>query len=946
VRMGAGFAVDCSGPGCDPRSRASGRKMRTNRQRVLWLSISILGSLSLSPVLLGQAAPRSEAAVPVTTDWSQHHLIFSRPGTPEQTRRVQRDPRYWQQLARHAPARLPAAENSSAALRPAASVSATNKKIIKDDLKRDWSQDLGISPATVGAGNYPAKFSFDGTTANCANDFVVYNTGLFGSASKASIVAYNNLYSGCTGLAMGSAANFALLGAATITNSGNTVVTGGNIGISPGTSLTGFGPGVLTPPATQQLGNPVAAQAQADANTAYTHYQGLTGAALIAPVLDGLTFTPGLYKAASTLSLSGGATVTLNGSGTYIFQIGSTLEITGTVALTGGATAGNVIWLVGSSATLDTTGIAAGTIIAAASITFDGGASLAGRAIALSGAITLIDNAVTLSDTVPSVYWAYNTVDKIQTSPMFSLDGTQIAFVQTNGVPASSLVLLKWAPSTTQTVDSPQTLTRVTRFAYLTCTAPCFTSIALPNLSLANDTDTNSSVFYDYADDVAYVGDDSGLLHKFTPVFKGQLAEVRTGWPVQVSPNPGATALTDPVYDSGSGNVFVEDKGGFLYRVSSTTGVVTQSGQLDFSVEFDGGGPGFVQGPIVDSTAGFVYAFATSDGSERCPVGVGGADCSAVYQLPTNFSPTSTGSEALVGTSSVEPTPPNPLYIGAFDSTYENSVNARGNLYVCGNTGGPPILYQVAIQGNVLGHVTPGPVLSTSTSTPCSPVTDVLNLNSSGGATERLFASAQNGGGSSACSSGGCIFNFTDTPWQASTVYTVGQEILDSNLHIEVVAGVTGPSGATVPFWTTSPGANTTDGGVTWLFQGALSVFTPAAWVPNNPYIKGAIILDPNGNIQLVTTSPHGGSSGGTIPTFNATAGGTTTDGTIIWTNVGAIATAALAATGGTSGIIMDNTVGFGVLPGASQIYFSTLSGGCGSGTDGCAVQASQSALQ
>jgi len=76
--------------------------------------------------------------------------------------------------------------------------------------------------------------------------------------------------------------------------------------------------------------------------------------------------------------------------------------------------------------------------------------------------------------------------------------------------------------------------------------------------------------------------------------------------------------------------------------------------------------------------------------------------------------------------------------------------------------------------------------------------------------------------------------------------------------------------------------------------------------------------------------------------------GGTTHDGSVTWTNVGTIGTAALAADGGTSGIIIDNTVGSGTLPGASQVYFSILgTETCGtSGTGGCAIQASQATLQ
>jgi hypothetical protein len=712
--------------------------MRRNQQRLLWLGISILGVLTSAAASMGQASADSEAAVPVTTDWSNHHVIFSRPATAEQAGRVQQDPRYWQQLHRQSSATPPEAETGSA-LAPELQLGLNASRSGKNDkLKRDWSQDLG-SGGTVGAGNYPAKYSFKSTVANCASDFVVYSTGLFGTTGRADIVAYNNLYSGCTG-------------------------------------------------------------------------------------------------------------------------------------------------------------------------------------------------------TVPTVYWAYNNGYTVNTSPVFSRDGSQVAVVGSVGG-HGALILVKWAASTTDTISSPTTLTRTILSLYPTCTAPCMTTIVLKDSVGNPNADTNSSVFYDYSNDTAYVGDDAGWLHKFTPVFNGIPAEVTTGgWQVQV--NPGApTALTSPVHDYASGNVFVADKGGFLYLVDSTTAAVTTSGQLDFSSAE--GGSGIVQGPIVDSTAGLVYVFASSDGSGSC---IGGTDCTAVYQLTTSFSALDTGSEAEVGASTLSGKAPNPLYIGAFDSTYENSVNATGNLYVCGNTGGPPILYQVGIvAGAMNGLGTAGPVLSDIT-TPCSPVSDVLNPYVTGGATEWMFASAETGGVSSVCAAGGCIFNFKDTPWKASTAYTVGQEILDNHFQIQVVS-VAGTSGATTPGWSTIVGHSTADGTVHWLDQGLQSAFTLAAWIPTHAYALHSKILDGNSNVEFVTTA---GTSGGTIPTFNTAAGGITSDGAVNWTNLGALGTAALPAAGGTSGIIIDNTVGSGTQVGASQVYFSTLSDQvCGtSGTGGCAVQASQPALQ
>jgi len=391
--------------------------------------------------------------------------------------------------------------------------------------------------------------------------------------------------------------------------------------------------------------------------------------------------------------------------------------------------------------------------------------------------------------------------------------------------------------------------------------------------------------------------------------------------------------------------VFVADRGGFLYRVGSDTAFVATSGQLDFSLALDSG-PGIVQGPIVDSATELAYVFAASDGSGSC---IGGADCAAVYELVVDFPEGNTGQEAVVGASTFSGSTPNPLYIGGFDGAYLSSVNATGNLYVCGNTGGPPILYQVPIVASAMnGFGTPGPVLSSSGTPACSPVTDFLNPDVAGGATEWLFASAQDLGSSSACSSGGCIFNFKDTPWTSSTAYAVGQEILDNHFQIQVVK-VAGTSGATAPGWSGIVGRTTTDGTVTWLDQGVESAFTLAAWTANHPYAVRTKILDNNNNVEFVTSTGTR-LSGGTMPTFSLTPGGTTADGThgLVWTNLGKIGTAALPVSGGASGVIIDNTVTSGTLAGASQVYFSTLSNQpCGtSGAGGCAIQASQAEVK
>jgi hypothetical protein len=198
---------------------------------------------------------------------------------------------------------------------------------------------------------------------------------------------------------LGSAANFAVLAGATVTNTGATQITG-NLGVSPGTAVTGFPPGIVT--GTIFADDPTSAQAIADLSTAFNDAAGRTVAPVsVAGNIGGLTLPPGLYKSTSSLAVSSGV-LTLNGQGNanavFIFQIASSLTTTtGTqVNLINGAQAANVFWQVGSSATLGTTSTFVGTIMAYQSISLATGATLNGRALAEIGAVTLQGNTVVL----------------------------------------------------------------------------------------------------------------------------------------------------------------------------------------------------------------------------------------------------------------------------------------------------------------------------------------------------------------------------------------------------------------------------------------------------------------------------------------------------------------------------------------------------------------------
>jgi len=193
---------------------------------------------------------------------------------------------------------------------------------------------------------------------------------------------------------LGTALNFTVLAGSTVTNTGPSAITG-NLGLDPGSALPGFPPGNVT--GVKHVSDAVALKAKNDLVTAYTD-------AANAPVttdmtglnLGGKNLIAGVYKFDSSAQLTG--SLTLSGSGVFIFQIGSTLTTAGNsvVNLSNGAQACSVFWQVGSSATLGSATHFQGTLMALTSITMVTGANIiSGRAMARNGAVTLDANHVT-----------------------------------------------------------------------------------------------------------------------------------------------------------------------------------------------------------------------------------------------------------------------------------------------------------------------------------------------------------------------------------------------------------------------------------------------------------------------------------------------------------------------------------------------------------------------
>ena len=744
-------------------------------------------SLHVPILTFGPQGPAELVGVP--DDWTYHHLVFSNPGTEEQAfengshdrwLEIVNDPRFiLQGLKRNAAARgfgeestggaeaiasreiteaREAAEGEQLKLFPIRKPS----KPPKGKIEKDWGE--GLNTGTINPNTFPAKWSFSTSSASCANDFVIYPSGMAGTTSQASIIAYYNLYSGCT---------------------------------SP----------------------------------------------------------------------------------------------------------------------------------------------------------------------VPKVNWAYNTGGTVSLSPVFSLTGSQVAFIQTSSSAVASLVLLRFplTPPGTGTLTSPIAPTsESTASAYYNsgagCTAPCMYTMTLSG----SPNDTWSSPYYDSWTDSLYVGDAAGKLHKFNPVFNGTPAEVTSSWPVQLvhSSTNDTTQTTSPVYDPSSGKVFVGTFGGYLYSVGSgnksTTSGTIYGGSIQLDTAF-----GIRDAVLVDPTASMVYAFVGYDSTT--------SHDSGVYQFSTGFTSSDIKEvQVSAGASTAEVT----AYqmSGAFDNTYYTSStpsSPSGNLYVC-STYYPATLYQIAISGNAMGTVTTEPTLGdTSYYGRCSPITEFFNT-SVGSATGTVTIQT-NPGGSSPWPAGEQVTIGTTTYTFVTTLSAANQVLLYTASgtgstnedrtaeNLRAAVNATSSQCYASPCYGTGTSANTS-ATATWT-TGSNAVTLTAT----TPGTAGDFTLSTNYSTGIAVS---GGSNGGTDYIFLSTFAGSQTgctqgasDGCIMSFNVTTPSAVALSGTSlnvtatthlaPTGGLIIDNSVGSGTLAGASQIYFlttdSSSSVSCStSGTGVCAVQASQ----
>ena len=333
------------------------------------------------------------------------------------------------------------------------------------------------------------------------------------------------------------------------------------------------------------------------------------------------------------------------------------------------------------------------------------------------------------SGTGPNVMWAYNAATKpIMTSPILSLDGTMVAFVEQG--PPAILHILRPESGEGGTYNAPVAPATSTSDSGTWTTCLAGSTSCMFNLTYTTSSNTNSSPFYNYDKDTVYVGDDNGVLWKINPVFTGAPA-LATDWASITVSSSSSKILTGPVFDPVSNNIFVGDSAGLLWYVmdtGSTKGTCASGsppclGTPSVDATHNGHGSPIKDAPLVDSVSQKVFVFDSGAAGGLTPAYVTQTDTALANEVG-----------APVGTTDGS----NNIHDGAFDNSYYTGDYASGNLYVCGNPYGDsnPILYSITFTnspstGTMNSTSTAGPSLGTSNGAgnpqECSPLTEIYN---------------------------------------------------------------------------------------------------------------------------------------------------------------------------------------------------------------------------
>jgi len=354
-----------------------------------------------------------------------------------------------------------------------------------------------------------------------------------------------------------------------------------------------------------------------------------------------------------------------------------------------------------------------------------------------------------------TTYFSYNTTTvaggSIDTSPVVSLDGKKIAFVESTAT-SSIFHVLTWATGagngTSPVVSADPGVGNTATMTSLTYAAA--------------NTNTRSSPWIDYGQDVAYVGADDGRLYKITGVFRGTPTLAGAPWPVLINAN---RRLTGPVLDQITRNIFVGDARGILWSVNANTPATIRS----LNVGLPGAtNPAIFDPPIVDVDNGTVFAVSSNDGTSAVVVQ---ADTTTLAQLR----------RGRIGQGTTGGFTAN-LYGGAFTNDYFNNP-ASGSLFLCGTGAADttPWRYSFGFTGRIMNAnpSSSGQILNFIDSR-CSPITEFFNPNIGAAGTDFFFW----GMTSNCVAAVGCIMSRTNS----GVVLTVSESNGTSSIIVDNIS--------------------------------------------------------------------------------------------------------------------------------------------------------------
>jgi len=328
----------------------------------------------------------------------------------------------------------------------------------------------------------------------------------------------------------------------------------------------------------------------------------------------------------------------------------------------------------------------------------------------------------------PLFLFSFNTTTvpngRIVTSPVLSLDGKKVAFIETSTVAGAKATVLH-----VLTVPTTASLNGTS------ATAAVAPGAAMSSLTIINNnSDTRSSPWVDYPSDTMYVCADNGSLYKITGVFNGTPTLAGGLWPKTVNLN---SVFSSPVLDSGTGNAFMGAGNGRVYVVNVNNPTTVTTIQVGTTGALN---PGVLDSPTFDATGNTILAVTSNDTTGAAVVQASTSTLLEVGRV--HIGEGSTGGTSIT------------LYDGDFDNNYFTTPST-GHMYMCGT--GPagdtsPWLYRLDFGGT--GLLTASTAIfhiSTNAAARCGPITEFFNKNIGAGTDFFFWGVTRNCVGANGC---------------------------------------------------------------------------------------------------------------------------------------------------------------------------------------------------